>query len=87
VVTVRVRPRSRPSIDWDGDVVVIGVAAPPVKGQATHEARRALARAFGVSASSVELVSGARSRTKTFRIWGLTSAQIVQRLHSIIGAG
>ncbi len=67
-VTVLVRPRSRPLIELAPDTLVVRVAAAAVEGRATDEARRALARAARVPASRVTLVSGARSRTKVFRI-------------------
>src|SRR5207249_10784475 len=43
VLTVRVQPRSRPGIDAGHDILLVRVAAPPVEGRATDEARRALA--------------------------------------------
>jgi uncharacterized protein len=75
-VTVRVRPRSRPGIEMTPDALVIRVKAPPVEGRATEEARRALARAVGVPASRVTLLSGERSRTKVFRISSVTAAEV-----------
>jgi uncharacterized protein len=75
-VTVRVRPRSRPGIEVASDIVVIRVAAPPVEGRATEEARRALAQAVGVPASRISLASGHRSRTKVFLISGVTTEEV-----------
>jgi uncharacterized protein YggU (UPF0235/DUF167 family) len=81
MLTVRVIPKSsRPRIEQVGDVVVIHVAAPPVEGRATEEARRALARALGVPASRVTLGRGERSRTKLFRVSGVTQTELSARL-------
>jgi uncharacterized protein YggU (UPF0235/DUF167 family) len=76
LMTVRVRPRSRPGVDTRHDILLIRVAASPVEGRATEEARRALARAVGAPASRVTLVSGARSRTKVFLIAGATVPEV-----------
>ena len=64
-ITVRVRPRSHPGVVLDGDLVVVSVAAPPVEGRATEEARRALAEA---------------SRTKVFEVAGLSPEEVARRL-------
>ena len=75
LVTVRVRPRSRPGWDVVEGELRIGVKAAPVDGAATDEARRALARAVGVPPSRVSLHSGARSRIKVFAVEGITAAE------------
>jgi len=81
-ITVRVRPRSLPGIVLAGDLVVVSVAAPPVEGRATEEARRALAAALGIAAGRVVLRSGRGSRTKVFVVAGLSSGQVARRLSS-----
>lgn len=68
IVAVQVRPRSQPGIEITEAGLVIRVAAPPEKGKATEEARRALADALGVPPSAVTLRSGPTSRRKTFRV-------------------
>ncbi len=80
VVTVRVRPRSRPGIERTEDALVIGVSAPPVGGRATEEARRALAAALHVPISAIVLRTGATSRTKAFLVAGLSAAEATARL-------
>ena len=80
-VTVRVAPRSgRTRVDAAEEGVVIHVRSAPAGGRATEEARRALASAVGVPASSVRLRTGARSRTKVFEVDGLTAADVERRL-------
>ncbi len=71
LVEVRVRPRSRPGWEIDPSGLLIGVAAAPVGGSATEEARRALAKALGVAPSRVSLHRGARSRRKVFAVSGV----------------
>jgi uncharacterized protein YggU (UPF0235/DUF167 family) len=63
----------------------IRVAAPPVDGRATEAARLALAAAFGVGAGAVSLVSGERSRLKSFRVVGVDMTGAEQRLGPFLG--
>lgn len=67
VVHIRVIPRARKDEiagERAGRMLVRTTAA-PVDGSANDAVRKLLARHFGVSASAVELVAGARSRDKT----------------------
>jgi uncharacterized protein YggU (UPF0235/DUF167 family) len=80
LVSVRVRPRSRPGVRLEGGTLVIAVASPPVEGRATEEARRALAVLAGVSPRRVRLRSGERSRAKTFLVLALEPRDLVLRL-------
>jgi len=54
-----------------GDDIVLRVSAPAVDGRANQAAIRHLAEVFKVPRSAVQLVSGERSRQKTFEIAGL----------------
>lgn len=82
-VTVHVTPRSgRTAVEATAEGVVVRVRAAPEGGKATDEARRALATALGVPATSVSVRSGARSRTKVFEVEGLTSVDIGMRLRT-----
>jgi uncharacterized protein YggU (UPF0235/DUF167 family) len=56
------------------------VRAAPEAGRATEEARRALARALCVPASTVRLRTGARSRTKVFEVERMGPAELERRL-------
>lgn len=72
-VAVRVVPRaSRTKIDGvlDG-ALKIRLAAPPVDGAANAAARDFLAEAAGVRRSEVVLLSGEKSRNKTFLLRGI----------------
>jgi len=79
-ITVRVTPRSgRTEVEAGADGVVIRVRAAPEAGKATEEAARALADALGVPPTRVRLRTGARSRTKTYDVEGLSSDDLQRR--------
>ncbi|MBQ7252406.1 MAG: DUF167 domain-containing protein [Kiritimatiellae bacterium] len=81
-VAVRVVPRaSRTKIDGllDG-ALKIRLAAPPVDGAANAAARDFLAEAAGLRRSEVVLLSGEKSRNKTFLLRGLPPEQARQKL-------
>jgi uncharacterized protein YggU (UPF0235/DUF167 family) len=80
LVSVRVRPRSRPGLSLTDGGLVVSVAAPPEKGRATEEARRVLAAALAVPASAVRLRSGATTRRKSFGVVGLNPVAARERL-------
>jgi uncharacterized protein YggU (UPF0235/DUF167 family) len=82
-VSVRATPKGgRDALDGivtlsDGrEVLKIRVRAAPEDGAATEAVARVLAKAAGVSASRVALVSGATARLKVFRITG--DAELLQ---------
>jgi uncharacterized protein YggU (UPF0235/DUF167 family) len=68
----------------DGTLIV-SVAAPPVEGRATEEARRALADALGVPPSAVELRLGVRTAAKVFEARGLGVEKAMARLRAACG--
>ena len=71
-LTVHVHPGSRRSGvggDYDG-ALVVRVRARALEGAATDETLHAIADAFGLSRSMVELIHGQRSRTKVFELRG-----------------
>lgn len=81
-LTVRLKPRSsRPGPKGVRDgVLELGVAAPPVEGRANEEARRILAKIFGVPKSAVRLAGGRKSRNKVFALAGVTAGRIEETL-------
>jgi hypothetical protein len=83
-ISVRLTPRGgRDRIDgWDGDVLRVRVAAAPVEGKANESMLRMLAKALGVAASSVTLVSGAQSRVKVVEVDGLSAEEIKARIEA-----
>ena len=54
-----------------GGALRVRVAAPPVEGAANEELTRTLARALGVPARAVEIVSGHHSKSKQVRVAGV----------------
>jgi uncharacterized protein (TIGR00251 family) len=75
---VRVSPRaSRTAAAGEHEGALrVRVAAPPVEGAANEELTRFLARALGLPASAVEIVSGRASKSKLVRARGATAEQI-----------
>lgn len=70
-IAVRAHPgASRERAQWDGDVLHVWVTARAVEGQANAALVRAVARALGVRASAVTLVSGERARDKVVEVDG-----------------
>ena len=74
-----------------GGALKVKVAAPPVDGRANDAVAELLARTFGLKAAQVELVSGETSRSKRFRLDGVTpdviDAALSQALGSASGRG
>ncbi len=72
---VRVQPRaSRSEIAGEhAGALKLRVAAPPVDGKANEECCRFIAKAMGVSVSSVEIISGESSRDKIIRVHGVSA--------------
>ena len=80
---VRVQPRaSRTEIAGEhGNAIKLRINAPPVRGKANEECRRFLAKALGVSLSSIEIVSGDSSRDKVIRIRNASIKRIREALN------
>lgn len=72
-VAIHVTPKSgRDEVTgWRGAELSVRVTAPPEGGKANDAACRTLARALGVSKSSVRVTRGAGSRHKMVEIDGL----------------
>lgn len=79
---VRVQPRaSRTAVTGELDgAVKVALAAPPVDGKANEALIRFLAELFGVSRSTIEIVSGDTFRNKVVRVSGVSIEQLQQRL-------
>ena len=63
-----------------GDEWKIAVTAPPLEGRANKACVVFLSKVLGCAKRSIELVSGQKSRSKTFEIAGLTAAEVEARL-------
>jgi uncharacterized protein YggU (UPF0235/DUF167 family) len=71
LITVTVKPGSRkgPLVEAGGDgTLTVYVRERAVDGKATEAVAAVLAKYLGVARSRVELVSGATSRVKRFRV-------------------
>ena len=84
-MAVRVKPAaSRTAVGGrHGDALIVAVTAKPVDGKATEAALRAVAEAFGVSRSSVTLVTGGTSRDKVIGITG-PAETLARRLDELL---
>lgn len=68
-----------------GGALKVKVAAPPVEGRANAAVAELLARTFGLKAAQVELVSGDTSRSKRFRLDGVTPEVVDAALSQVLG--
>jgi uncharacterized protein (TIGR00251 family) len=69
-----------------GNALKVRVAAPPVEGRANEAATALLAATLDVAPDDVELVSGARSRAKRFRVRGITAEEVEVQLRLALDA-
>ena len=70
-----------------GNALKVRVAAPPQAGRANDASAALLAEEFGVRAAQVELVGGASSREKRFRISGIELDGFRRRLEQVVEEG
>lgn len=80
---VRVVPRaSRSEVAGEHNGALrVRIAAPPVEGAANEELCRTLARALGVPARNVEIVSGLTSKTKRVRVHGADARALLKLIN------
>ena len=83
---VQIAPNaSRNALDgFRGDILRVKVAAPPVEGKANKELVAYLSDILDISKGSVRIVKGHTLRNKVIAIDGLTSAQMMQKLLSLL---
>lgn len=76
---VHVQPRaSRNELcGVQGEELKLRITSPPVEDAANKLCIEVLAKLLGVAKSNVAIISGARSRHKTIRINGVTSAKVL----------
>jgi len=78
ILTLHIQPGAKKTeiTGLHGEALKIRLAAPPVDGKANAALIAFLAKACGVSKSSVELVSGDTSRAKRVRVSGADLATV-----------
>lgn len=78
ILTLHIQPGAKKTeiTGLHGEALKIRLAAPPVDGKANAALIAFLAKACGVSKSSVELVSGDTSRAKRVRVTGADTATV-----------
>lgn len=67
-------------IGWRDDVLLVKLTAPPVEGAANRACIDFLAKVLGIKRSQINLVSGEKSRDKTFEIEGLDESELRLRI-------
>lgn len=68
-IAVRVTPKaSREKIEPDGPGFRVHVTVPPEDGKANEAVRALLAKHLGVAKTRLDLIRGAKSRDKVFRL-------------------
>ena len=82
LLKLRVTPRGSKNqiVGWRGEVLCVKVTAPPVEGSANSAVVKFLSSTLKVRKNQIQLVSGEKSREKTFRITGLSQADLKNRL-------
>ncbi|MBP7275239.1 MAG: DUF167 domain-containing protein [Kiritimatiellae bacterium] len=81
-LTVRVTPRAGRNAwaGWHAGMPKIRLCAPPAEGQANRALMEFLAEALDRPRSTLELIAGASSRTKTVRLRGCPADHIRSRI-------
>jgi len=81
-ISIRVQPRASRNavVGWTGDTLNIRLTAPPVEGAANAACLAFLADLLDLPQSQLEILRGARSRTKVIRISGLTQDEVREKL-------
>ena len=74
-IAVRAHPgASHERVQWEGEVLHVWVTARAVEGQANRALVRTVARALGVRASAVTIVSGERGRDKVLEVASISGS-------------
>ncbi len=75
---VRVAPRASRNrvVGIQDGALKVALTAPPVDGAANEALKKLLAKALGVSKSSVEIIRGDRARIKMLRVHGVRAGDV-----------
>jgi uncharacterized protein (TIGR00251 family) len=88
VLQVHVQPGAGRSavVGRHGAALKVRVAAPPEQGRANEATGTLLGETFGVKPSEVELIGGATSRSKQFRLRGVDPEEFRRQLERAVAA-
>jgi len=77
-----IQPRSSRNavVGVHGDAIKIALTAPPVDGKANKELLKFLAKYFKLPQSSIQIIAGESSRSKTILITGIDKDTIIKKL-------
>ena len=87
IIKVSARPGARRSaiLGPHGDSLRVAVRAAPERGRANTELESVLASALGIPPSSVSVVRGSTSRTKSVLLDGMAIGTARERLAALLG--
>jgi hypothetical protein len=87
VLPVRAQPGARRTavVGEQAGALKVAVTAPPEAGRANKALAEALREMLGLKRSQVELLSGEKSRQKSFLVRGLTAAEVLGRIEALLG--
>jgi len=83
-ISLRVSPNAPKNevVGFSDGILRVKIAAPPLKGKANRELVAFLSRLLGVSQSSLAIIRGHTSRSKTIAVSGLSQQELLGRLQS-----
>ena len=85
-ISVRVQPNAtRSEVAFINGVLLVKVAAPPVKGKANKALITLLSQVLGVNKGALAIIKGHASRNKVITIDGLEPGEAMKRLSSFSG--
>lgn len=85
-ISVRVQPNAtRSEVVFTNGVLLVKVAAPPVKGKANKGLITLLSQVLGVNKGALAIIKGHASRSKVITIDGLEPEEVMKRLSSFSG--
>ena len=87
--SVKVQPKASANrvLGEHGGALKVAVTAPPEKGKANAAVIALLSKALGVPKSSIQIVRGDTSRTKTLRVCGRTNRELTELVERALETG
>jgi len=87
ILPVRAQPGARKNavLGEHAGALKLAVTAPPEDGRANHALVEFLRELLDLKRSQVDLLTGQTSRDKRFLLCGVTKAQLIAKLNSVLG--